>query len=65
MLGSFNIDQVVQSGLLQNLSIAFHPQIDGKSKKKIKTLDDLLRACVLGFEGNWEDQFPLCRVYLQ
>jgi hypothetical protein len=30
-----------------DLSTAFHPQIDGQSKRTIQTLEDLLRSCVL------------------
>ncbi|GKD61714.1 putative reverse transcriptase domain-containing protein [Tanacetum coccineum] len=30
----------------------YHPQIDGQSERTIQTLEDMLRACVLDFEGS-------------
>ena len=42
-----------------NLSMTFHPQTDGQYERTIQTLEDLLRSCVLEFEGNWEDLLPL------
>jgi hypothetical protein len=42
-----------------NMSITFHPQTDGQTERKIQILEDLLRACVLEFGGNWEDYLPL------
>jgi hypothetical protein len=33
--------------------MAFHPQTDGQSKRTIQILDDMFRACVLDFKGNW------------
>ncbi|XP_057459254.1 uncharacterized protein LOC130749915 [Actinidia eriantha] len=41
------------------LSTAFHPQTDGQSERTIQTLEDMLRACVVDFRGNWEDHLPL------
>ncbi|GJZ99247.1 putative reverse transcriptase domain-containing protein [Tanacetum coccineum] len=35
-------------------STAYHPQIDGQSEHTIQTLEDMLRACVLDFEGSWD-----------
>jgi hypothetical protein len=34
-------------------SIVFHFQIDGQSEQTNKILEDMLRACVLEFEGSW------------
>ncbi|WMV14144.1 hypothetical protein MTR67_007529 [Solanum verrucosum] len=32
---------------------------DGKAKRTIQTLEDMLRACVIDFKGSWDDHFPL------
>ena len=42
-----------------NLCTDFHSQMDGQSKRTIQTLEDMLRACVTDFKGNWYDQLPL------
>nr|GEW40054.1 retrotransposon protein, putative, Ty3-gypsy subclass [Tanacetum cinerariifolium] len=41
-----------------NMSMAYHPQIDGQSERTIQTLQDMLRACVLDFEGSWDVYLP-------
>ena len=40
-------------------STAAHPQTDGQSERTIQILEDMLRACVLDFGGNWEKYLPL------
>ncbi|GKE02299.1 reverse transcriptase domain-containing protein, partial [Tanacetum coccineum] len=32
-----------------DMSTAYHPQTDGQSERKIQTLEDILRACVIDF----------------
>ncbi|KAA3473384.1 DNA/RNA polymerases superfamily protein [Gossypium australe] len=34
-------------------------QTDGQSERVIQILQDMLRCCVLEFEGNWEKYLPL------
>ncbi|KAL6956543.1 hypothetical protein U1Q18_052838 [Sarracenia purpurea var. burkii] len=41
------------------LSTAFHPQTDGQSERTIQTMEDMLRACAMDFQGSWEDHLPL------
>jgi len=46
-------------GMKLNLSTGFHPQTDDQSERTIQILEDLLRAYILEFGGNWEDHLPL------
>ncbi|GKC36286.1 putative reverse transcriptase domain-containing protein [Tanacetum coccineum] len=41
------------------MSMAYHPQTNGQSERTIQTLDDILRACILDFEGSWDIHLPL------
>nr|GEW67760.1 putative reverse transcriptase domain-containing protein [Tanacetum cinerariifolium] len=40
------------------MSMAYHTQTDGQSKRIIQTLEDMLRACVLDFGGSWDVHLP-------
>ncbi|KAL5565172.1 hypothetical protein UlMin_028336 [Ulmus minor] len=46
-------------GTRLRFSTAFHPQTDGQSERTIQTLEDMLRACVIDFQGTWEETLPL------
>ncbi|GJV68545.1 putative reverse transcriptase domain-containing protein [Tanacetum coccineum] len=37
-----------------DMSMAYHPETDGQSKRTIQTLEDMLRACVIDFGKGWE-----------
>ena len=37
----------------------FHPQNDGKSEQTIQTLEDMILACVLDFDGSWDTYLQL------
>ena len=40
-------------------SSAYHPQSDGQSERTIQTLEDMLRACCLEWQGSWTVHLPL------
>ncbi|GKE45174.1 putative reverse transcriptase domain-containing protein [Tanacetum coccineum] len=44
-----------------DMSMAYHPQTDGQSERTIQTLEDMLRACVMDFEGSWDTHLPLIK----
>ncbi|GKE51057.1 putative reverse transcriptase domain-containing protein, partial [Tanacetum coccineum] len=51
----------LQEALGTNLDMgtAYHPQTDGQSERKIQTLEDMLRACVVDFGNSWDRLLPL------
>ncbi|GJX42186.1 putative reverse transcriptase domain-containing protein [Tanacetum coccineum] len=46
-------------GTRLDMSTAYHPQTDGQSERTIRTLKDMLRACVLDFGKGWDKHLPL------
>ena len=46
-------------GTRLKFSTAFHPQTDGQTERTIQILEDMLRACVMGFGGSWSKYLPL------
>ncbi|XP_057461886.1 uncharacterized protein LOC130752108 [Actinidia eriantha] len=46
-------------GMKLNLSMTFHLQTNRQSEITIQTLEDLLRACVMEFQGSWEKHLTL------
>ncbi|GJU00910.1 reverse transcriptase domain-containing protein [Tanacetum coccineum] len=42
-----------------DMSTAYHPQTDGQSERTIQMLEDMLRACVIDFDGSWNIHLPL------
>ncbi|GJZ43754.1 putative reverse transcriptase domain-containing protein [Tanacetum coccineum] len=46
-------------GTRLDLSIAYHPKIDGQSERTIQTLEYMLRACAIDFGDNWDTHLPL------
>ena len=51
----------VELGTRLDLSTAFHPQTDGQSERTIQVLEDMLRACVIEFGGQWDSLLPLAK----
>ena len=41
-------------GTRLNFSTAFHPQTDGQSERVIQIMEDMLRSCVIDYEGSWD-----------
>ena len=46
-------------GTRLNFSTSFHPQTDGQSKRVIQVLEDMLRSCVIDYEGSWDRHIHL------
>ncbi|KAG8503650.1 hypothetical protein CXB51_001632 [Gossypium anomalum] len=46
-------------GTKLHFSTTFHPQTDGQSERIIHILEDMLRCCILEFEGTWEKYLSL------
>ncbi|GJT36689.1 putative reverse transcriptase domain-containing protein [Tanacetum coccineum] len=46
-------------GTRLDISMAYHPQIDGESERTIQTLEDMLRACIIDFGNGWDKHLPL------
>jgi hypothetical protein len=40
-------------------SSAYHPQIDGQTEQVNQILEDMLKACVLEYQGSWDQNLPL------
>jgi hypothetical protein len=48
-------------GTKVQLSINFHHQTNGQSKRTIQILEDKLRACVMDFGVGWSKFLPLVK----
>nr|GEV41482.1 putative reverse transcriptase domain-containing protein [Tanacetum cinerariifolium] len=46
-------------GIQLDISTTYHPQTDGQSERTIKTLEDMLRACVMEFRKGCDRHLPL------
>nr|GEZ53007.1 reverse transcriptase domain-containing protein [Tanacetum cinerariifolium] len=46
-------------GTRLDMSIAYHLKMDGQSERTIQKLEDMLRDCVIDFEGSWDRHLPL------
>nr|GEY87194.1 reverse transcriptase domain-containing protein [Tanacetum cinerariifolium] len=49
-------------GTKLSMSIAYHPETNGQSKRTIQTLEDILRACVIDFRKGWVKHLPLAEL---
>nr|GEY44874.1 putative reverse transcriptase domain, ribonuclease H-like domain, aspartic peptidase domain protein [Tanacetum cinerariifolium] len=41
------------------MSTTYHPETDGQSERTIQTREDMLRACVMDFDGCWDTHLLL------
>ena len=46
-------------GTRLNFSTTFHPQTYGQLERVIQILEDMLRSCVIDYEGSWDRHIPL------
>ena len=52
-------------GTRLKFNTSYHPETDEQSERTIQILEDMLRACMIGFKGSWEDHLHFGRVFLQ
>ncbi|WMV29308.1 hypothetical protein MTR67_022693 [Solanum verrucosum] len=50
---------IVKMVRLHGVTLSIISNRDGQAECTIQTLEDMLRACVIDFMGNWDDYFPL------
>nr|GEV80536.1 reverse transcriptase domain-containing protein [Tanacetum cinerariifolium] len=48
-------------GTKLDMSMTHHPQTDSQCERTIQTLKDMLKACILDFEGSWDVHLPLVK----
>lgn len=48
----------VELGTRLHFKTDYHPQTDGQSERKIKTLEDIMSPCVVNFSGSWDSFLP-------
>nr|GFC76251.1 reverse transcriptase domain-containing protein [Tanacetum cinerariifolium] len=46
-------------GTSLDMSMTYHPETDGQSKRTIQTLEDMLRAYAINFRKGWVNHLPL------
>ena len=46
-------------GTRLNFNTTFHRQTDGQSERVIQVLEDMLRSCVIDYEGSWDRHIHL------
>nr|GFA75640.1 retrotransposon protein, putative [Tanacetum cinerariifolium] len=46
-------------GTKLDMSTTYHLEINGQSERTIQTLEDMLRACAIGFGKGWVNHLPL------
>nr|GEX99037.1 hypothetical protein [Tanacetum cinerariifolium] len=46
-------------GTQLDMSTSYHPETDSQSERTIKTLEDMLRACVMDFKKGWDKHLPI------
>ena len=46
-------------GTRLNFSTAVHSRTDGQLERVIQVLEDMLRSCVINYEGSWDRHIPL------
>ena len=49
-------------GTQLNFSTAFHPQKDGPSERVTQVLEEMLRSCVIDYEGSWDRHIPVVEI---
>nr|GFB50127.1 retrotransposon protein, putative, Ty3-gypsy subclass [Tanacetum cinerariifolium] len=46
-------------GTRLDMSTTYHPKTNDQSERIIQTLEDMLRACTIDFNGNWNTHLPV------